>query len=118
LILALKLVKLRSLRLGSMLVRREIVAIQNPNQKQYAAPPDVGMQVEQHHGIRRRVAQFVEPCSQNEKAIHQERNADKKPDRDGVTALHIASPEQKVKDQEGHRHDGGPEYRPFVNGHV
>src|ERR1700722_13232955 len=61
--------------------RREPEAINQTNRQQQHTPPNISMQVEQHHArTRRRIHQLVNASSQDQCAIYRQRNTNKKPD--------------------------------------
>jgi hypothetical protein len=61
---------------GTRFSRREINAIDKPDDRQYRAPPDVGVEVKQHHPLRGRMKQFMHACPKNQQAVHQQREPD------------------------------------------
>jgi hypothetical protein len=65
--------------------------------------------MEQDYLYPRRMKQFVDSRSQGEQAIHQERDANEKPDGNPSASSHNASPENDIHDHERRPHNYRPE---------
>src|ERR1700682_2848409 len=81
------------------------------------------MQLIEHNRRRWRMRQFVESCAEDQQPVHQQRDADEKPDGDRSAISHFwlfptatiaFSPEQNIYNQEAHRYHTGPKDRTAI----
>src|ERR1017187_6570624 len=69
----------------------ESQTVEDPQQQQYGSPPHIGVILEQHNWVRRGMYKFPETCTQNQRTIDQQGDADEKPDRNAATFSHMRS---------------------------
>src|SRR5579872_2465725 len=68
--------------------RGKTQAVEDAQGKQQPAPPDAGMKMKKNNRILRRMRQLIKAGRENKRSIHQQRNADEEPDRDGPAGEH------------------------------
>jgi hypothetical protein len=73
---------------------QEAQAICRAHHGQKRAPPNVGMETEEHHAHDRRMRDFVDAGAQDQQAINQQRDADEEPDGDGNRMVRVHEPHQ------------------------
>lgn len=66
-----------------------MAAVENAQEEENRSPPDVGVQVVEHYGIRGRMRELVETGGENQQPVHQQRDADEEPDGDGALGIHV-----------------------------
>ena len=76
------------LSLSRILSGRESVAIKHSHEKQNRPPPYAGVKVIKHDTIHRRMGELIEAGTENQQPIHEQRNADEKPDRNAALLFH------------------------------
>jgi hypothetical protein len=62
--------------------------VEQSNDEEHSAPPNVGVQVEEHNRIRGRMKNFPHPGSGNQDAVHEQGNPNEKPDRNAAFVTH------------------------------
>ena len=101
--------------------RRVVPAVKGANQGQQPSPPGAGVKLKQHHLSlrRRRVRDLVQTRAQNEHSIHQQRQADEKPDRNRTSCCHKDRlPEDYVQNHKHSRRHSCPENRLLIQRNV
>ena len=96
---------------------REANAIPQADERQQDSPPDAGMQLIEHDGIRGWMKDLPNPRPGDQNAIYQQGQPDEEPDRN-LALMHVAGydllPNQNVQNDEDDGHDYGPEPWPMV----
>src|SRR5437899_318605 len=92
--------------------RRELDAIDQPQDEQQGSPPYRSMQISQVHRLGR-MRPFRQPAGKNQKPVHQQEYSHKEPNRNDVMFFaHVASPENNLKDQQDRQGGNSPKKRP------
>ncbi len=65
-----------------------MAAVEGAEDEEESAPPHVGVKMIEDDGILGRMRKLVEARSENQQAVHYQRDADEKPDRDGALRIH------------------------------
>ena len=96
--------------------RRKPDAIDETEHEQQRAPPHIRMQVEEYHSrICRGTDELINSFAEDQRAIHRQRDANKKPNRDHP-ALRL--PKNNVQRDENNCHYRRPEKRLLIEGNV
>jgi hypothetical protein len=66
-------------------------AVDHPDHEQNGAPPDVGVQVEEHYRILGWMKYFPNSSRGNENAVHQQGYPDKKPNGNAAVISHVVT---------------------------
>jgi hypothetical protein len=75
-------------RLRTLAARHEKYRVEQSNESEHAAPPDIRVKVKKHDRVRGRMKNFPHPGAANQYAVHEQRNTDKKPNRNAAFVTH------------------------------
>ena len=104
--------RLSSREFSHLAFRRELDAIDQPQDEQQGSPPYRSMQIGQVHRLGR-IRPFRQPAGKNQESIHQQEYSHKEPNRNDVMFFaHLASPENNLKDQQDRQGGNSPKKRP------